>query len=171
MSVLDIIKKRRSVRAYLPDEVSEDKLHNILEAARLAPSARNKQNWKFIVIKDKETKAQVARISGEQMFIADAPVVIAAVSVDPEYNMRCGIPAHAVDLGIAMEHIALAAAEEGLGSCWIGAFNQDDIKKVLNVPEKYKVVAVMPIGYANDKEVPKSRKELKDIVCYNKFEE
>lgn len=169
MDVMTAIEKRRSVRSYQKKEIPEKILLKILEAARLAPSAKNLQDYKLIVIKDPSTKDRLGEAARGQMFIAEAPVIIAAVSTNPEYVMRCGIPAHGVDLGIAIDHMTLAATEEGLGTCWIGAFFQEEVKKILGVPEQYKVVALLPLGYPADQEKAKSRKKLEEIVCYEKF--
>ena len=85
--------------------------------------------------------------------------------------MTCDVPSYAVDLAIAMEQVVLAATNEGLGTCWIGAFSQDGVRKVLDIPVKYKVVTVMPIGYPAEEPAPKPRKSLEEIVCYDKFTE
>ena len=95
--------------------------------------------------------------------------LLAGVALDPDYIMDSEVPAYAVNLGIAMEHIALSAVEEGLGTCWIGSFSQKEAKEVLKIPEKYKVVALMPIGFPADKSTPKFRKDLKKIACYENF--
>jgi nitroreductase len=171
MEFMEVIKKRRSVRAYQNKEIRDDKLGRILEAARFAPSANNKQSWKFIVVKDPETKRKLVKVSRNQSFIGEAPVVIAGVALEPDRVMSCEVPAYAVDLAIAIQHIALAAANEGLGTCWIGAFSQDDVKKILGVPDAYKIVALMPMGYPADSPGTKTRKSLEDIVCYERFSE
>jgi len=177
MNIYEIIKNRYSVRDYKPDPIPEDKLQKILEAVRLAPSAHNAQDWKFIIIKNKETKKQLARAAG-QNFIEKAPVIIAGVSLDADHLMSNEVPAYAVDLSIALSYLTLAAVEEGLGTCWIGGFNQEEVKKILKIPkiikrppeELYKVVALIPIGYPKDKPSPKIRKPLKEIICEEKFE-
>lgn len=171
MDVYEAIKTRRSVRAYQDKPVPEDALNRILEAARLAPSASNRQDWKFIVVKDPETRKAIATAARNQQFIAEAPVVIVAVSLNPDRIMSCEVPAYAVDLAIAVDHITLAATAEGLGTCWIGAFSQDEMKKILNVPDKYKIVTLTPLGYPADSPRPKVRKSLEEIVCYEKFTE
>ena len=170
MSFLDIVKKRRSVRSYLEKPVPEDVLLRILESARLAPSASNRQAWKFIVVKDPELRNALSVAANNQRFVGQAPVVIAAVALMPEGLMSCGVPRYAVDLSIAVTHMTLAAAAEGLGTCWIGAFSQEKAKELLQVPDEYKVVALLPLGYPADNGVGgKSRKPLDEIVSYNKF--
>jgi nitroreductase len=185
MDIKKVIQKRYSCRNYKDTPVSEEKLKNILEAARLAPSASNRQPYKFIIVKDKGKREKLAKAAG-QNFIAEAPIVIAGVSLEPERIMGCEVPTYAVeeinlfsapslqfgvvDVAIAMEHIALQACAEGLGSCWIGAFSQQEAKKILGVPEEYKVVALMPIGYSADSQGLKERKNLEELVDYEKFE-
>jgi len=171
MDVHTAIKTRRSVRAYKPDPVPDESLKRILEAARLAPSAANRQQWKFVVVRDPERRKQLSRAAHNQGFVGEAPVVITAVALDPERVMSCEVPAYAVDLAIAVDHITLAAVEEGLGTCWIGAFSQEDVKRLLNIPPRYKVVALSPLGFPADQPRAKSRKELEDIVCYETFTE
>ncbi len=169
MEVQQAIKTRRSVRAYKSIPVPEEKLKKVLEAARLAPSAHNEQERKFVVVKNVKKRKELAEAAFNQSFIAEAPVVIVAVATNPESVLTSGVPVYAVDLAIAVEHMALQAVEEGLGTCWIGAFNQDEVKKVLEIPEECKVVALMPLGFPADKPRPKSRKEMKEIVSYDSF--
>lgn len=168
MKVSEAIKKRRSVRSYKKDPVPEDKLNKILEAARLAPSAHNAQDWKFVVVKEEKKRKKIAETSG-QRFIAEAPVIIVAVAQDPDKIMSCGVPQYAVNLAIACDHITLQAVELGLGTCWIGAFPQQGIKDILGVPNGYKIVALLPLGYPADSPGIKSRKEIDEIVRYEKF--
>lgn len=171
MDVMEAIKQRRSVRSFQAKPVPEEKLKRILEAARLAPSARNSQAWKFIVVKDEGLRKRLIKAAANQSFVGEAPVVIAAVALDPDYLMRCQVPSYAVDLAIAVDHMTLVAVEEGLGTCWIGAFYQDQVRQILNIPEKYKVVALLPIGYPADRAGKKYRKSLNEIVCYETFSE
>ena len=169
MDVMEAIRKRRSVRSYRKDPVPDEKLKKILEAARLAPSARNSQNWKFVVVRDAARRKELAKAAADQYFVGEAPVVIAAVALQPEYVMRCEVPAYAVDLAIAVDHMTLVAVEEGLGTCWIGAFYQDEVKRILNIPRGYKVVALLPLGFPADTPEEKYRKPLNEIVCYEVF--
>ena len=168
MNVFEAIKNRYSCRSYKTEPVPEEKLKKVLEAARLAPSAHNEQEWKFVVVKNLEKRREVSEAAG-QSFIAEAPVIIAAVATDPEHIMSSGVPAYVVDLAIAVEHMALQAVEEELGTCWIGAFGQEEVKKVLNIPDEYKVVALMPLGFPADKPKEKIRKKLDEIVSEDTF--
>ena len=169
MDVRNAIKNRFSVRSYLNKPVEDEKLALVLDAARLAPSARNKQSWKFIVIKDKIIRQKLIDAAAGQQFVAEAPVVIAAVSTEPSYVMRCGIPAYSVDLAIAVDHMTLQAVELGLGTCWIGAFYQDKVKEILQIPDEYKVVALLPLGYPAGLSAEKNRKSKDDVFSYEKF--
>ena len=171
MEVMDAMRKRRSIRDYEDRPVPEEKGQKILEAARLAPSASNRQRWKFIIVRDGERRQELARAAGGQKHIAVAPVVIAAVATMPEYVMRCGVPAYAVDLAIAVDHMTLAAVNEGLGTCWIGAFSQEQARDILGVPEDYRIVALLPLGFQGQAGPTKTRKSLEEIVCYETFQE
>ena len=171
MELKDAIRKRESVRDYEDKPVPEEKLHKVLEAARLAPSASNRQQWKFIVVREAKKRRELSQAAGGQSHLAEAPIVIAAVSTNPDRIMSCGIPAYAVDLAIAVDHMTLAAVDEGLGTCWIGAFSQEKAKEILDVPANYRVVTIMPLGFPKHAERPKIRKSLDEIVCYETFEE
>ncbi len=169
MEVFEAIKIRRSVRSYKAEAVPEGKLKKVLEAARLAPSAHNEQEWKFVVVRDAQKRKELAEAALNQNFIAEAPIVIVAVALNPDHIMSSGVPAFAVDLAIAVDHMTLKATEEGLGTCWIGAFSQEKVKKVLEIPERYKVVVLLPLGFPADTPEPKSRKNIEEIVCYENF--
>ncbi|MBN2379367.1 nitroreductase family protein [candidate division WOR-3 bacterium] len=169
MQVPKIIRDRRSVRAYKKKDIQKDVLSRVLEAARLAPSANNRQPWKFIVVKDSARRKALAKAAKEQQFVAEAPVVIAAIALEPDRIMTCGVSAAAVDLSIATDHMQLSAVEQGLGSCWIGAFYQEDIKQILGVPSQYKVIALLTLGYPADQPGFKNRKPIEEIVSYEKW--
>lgn len=169
MEVLKAIKNRYSCRSYKTEPIPEEKLKKVLAAARLAPSAHNAQERKFVVVKDPEKRKEVSQAAG-QGFIAQAPVVIVAVGLEPEHIMSSGNPAYAIDLAIAVDHMTLVAIEEGLGTCWIGAFSQEEVKKVLGIPKEYKVVVLLPLGFPADKPGPKTRKNLEEIVSTDIFE-
>lgn len=168
MDIYQAIETRRSVRGYKPDPVPDEILKRILEAVRLAPSAHNTQEYKFVLVKNPEKKKQLAQ-AASQGFIAQAPIVIAAVSLDPEHMMSNEVLAYSVDAAIAIDHLTLVAASEGLGTCWIGAFDQKEAKRILQVPDEDKIVAILPLGFPADKPRPKARKKLEDIVCSEKF--
>jgi nitroreductase len=169
MKVSEAIKIRRSVRKYKKERIPKKIITQLLESARLAPSAGNRQEWKFIVVENEEKRKALALAAGQE-FVGEAPVVIVGVALSPNRVMSCGVPAYAVDLGIALTHIVLHGVELGLGSCWIGAFNQEEVKKILEIKEEYKVVALLPIGYPAESPTPRERKGLEEVVSYNRFE-
>jgi nitroreductase len=170
MDVFAAISQRSSVRAYKATDVEEDKLKKVLEAARLSPSASNRQDWKFIVVRNKETRKKLAKAAFGQSFIAEAPIVIVACGMEPKAMLACGQPMHTVDVSIACAYMILQAYELGLGTCWIGAFKEDETKKILSIPEHVRVVAITPLGYPNQSPSQKSRKRLDQIVCYERYE-
>lgn len=167
MDVLDAIRTRKSVRKYLDKTVEEDKLLAVLEAGRLAPSASNRQEWRFIIVKDLKTKKKLAEAANSQSFVAEASVVIVACAKTDEHVMRCGQACYPIDVAIALDHITLAAVELGLGTCWIGAFDEKEVKQILEVPAEIRVVALMPLGYPADSSVAnKKRLPSNEIVKY-----
>ena len=170
MDVFTAISQRSSVRAYKDTDIEEDKIRRILEAARLSPSASNRQEWKFIVVKNKETRKKLANAAFAQSFIGEAPVVIVACGTESKSIMACGQPTHTVDVSIACAFMILQAYEMGLGTCWIGAFKEEEVKKILKIPEHVRVVAMTPLGYPNQPPSQKSRKGLDQIVCFEKYE-
>ncbi|MFW6237925.1 MAG: nitroreductase family protein [Halanaerobiales bacterium] len=170
MEVREAMKKRRSVRSYKDKSVPKEDLEAVLEAARLAPSARNLQDWKFVVVTDDNLRQEMVEVANGQKFVGEAPVIIAAVALNTDYVMSCGVPAHIVDLSIAVDHMTLAAADRGFGTCWIGSFSQEKAKEVLGVPEEYRVVTLFPLGYPADSPGGIQRKSLAEIVCQNQFE-
>jgi len=169
MDVRDAIKSRRSIRRFLKDTVPKNKLSRVLDAGRLAPSASNRQPWKFIVVQDVDMRYKLSVAARNQRFVSEALVIIVAVALNPDYIMSCGVPSYAVDVATALDHMMLTAVEEGLGTCWIGAFQQQNVKTLLKIPEEMKVVALLPIGYPDEVPVPKPRKTFEDVVCYEQF--
>ncbi len=169
MDVLKAIRSRRSVRAYDSREVEEDKLVKVLESGRLSPSAGNRQERRFVVVRDARTRKALSLAARDQKFVAEAPVVIAACSIEKEYTMACGQLAYPIDTAIAVDHMTLQAVEEGLGTCWIGAFDEKKVKEILNIPDNVRVVSLLPLGYPGDIPRPKSRKNLDEIVMWEKW--
>ena len=169
MDVLEAIKTRRSIRSYLPKEVEREKLDQILEAARLAPSGANRQEWKFIVVTEPGLRRELAGITRGQSFVTDAPVVIAAVATDPKVTTGSGEPAHRIDVSIAVDHMTLAAHALGLGTCWIGAFDQRGAERVLGVPKTAEVIVLLTLGYAAQEGAFRGRKAIGEIVSYNRY--
>jgi nitroreductase len=168
MDVHEAIRRRFSVRAYRDAFVEDDKLARVLDAGRLAPSARNRQPWTFVVVRDPARRARLAELSA-QTFLAEAPVVLAVVGDSPGYVMHCDVPADPVDCAIAIDHITLAAVAEGLGTCWVGHFPQDACRELLAVPDSAKIVALVALGYPAASLPGKSRKPLEQVVRYERF--
>jgi nitroreductase len=169
MEFNEVIRNRYSVREYLDKPVEADKLLRVLEAARLAPSGSNRQPWRFVVVQDPARRKAMAHACCDQAFIATAAVVIAGVGLMPDRMMSCNVPGDPVDLAIALEHIALAAVNEGLGTCWIGAFGQDAVRGVLGIPATAKVIEVMALGYPANTLPAKTRKCMEEIVCHEQW--
>ena len=171
MQILKLMRTRHSIRKYSDREVEKEKLDYVIEAFRAAPSAANIQPWHLIVINDKEVINKLVPACNNQTFIADAPIVIAVIGDEKNSYGRMGGYANSlfIDIGISFEHLILAAWEQGLGTCWIGAFKEGDVKKILNVPDEYRVVALTPLGYPNVKPGDRGRKSVAEIVHYNRF--
>ena len=170
MTVLEAIKNRFSVRKYLPKPVSEDDLNTILEAARFSQSAKNLQDWRFIVVREESMRQKLAVAAKGQQFVQEAPVVIACCGIGTDYVMTCGQHSYSIDVAIAMENMALAAHELGLGTCWLGAFYEDQVKDLLMIPkEDVRVVGLLTIGYPAVQSPPKNRMPLDKTVSFEKW--
>ena len=135
-----------------------------MEAARLAPSASNRQEWRYIIVRDPEKRRKLAEIAMGQKFVAQAPVVIAACAETDNHVMRCGQLCYPIDVAISIDHLTLQAVEEGLGTCWIGAFKEKETKELLAIPASMRVVQLVTLGYPADKVGPKNRLSLEEIV-------
>lgn len=155
MEFMDVVSARKSVRGYAEREVEEEKLAKVLEAARLAPSWANRQCCKYVVVKDKAKIEELAE--GINPWLRQAPVVLAACADPADSGRRNGMDYYLVDEGISMQQLVLAATDLGLGTCWIGAFDEAEVKKMLEVPENVKVVALTPVGYPAKKEDVRSK--------------
>jgi nitroreductase len=168
MNVIEEIVNRRSVRAYNAKPVEQDRLARILEAGRLAPTARNGQDWRILIISDPETRnTLVDQASPGQPFLKQAPILLAACALNPDYIMRCGHPAYLIDLAIVLEHIALQAVREGLGTCWIGSFDEAQAKSVLKVPAAVRIVELMSLGHSDSLPEARERKPVADLFKWN----
>ncbi|MEA3400383.1 MAG: nitroreductase family protein [Armatimonadota bacterium] len=170
MDVMEAIRERFSVRKFKHYEIEEGKLETVLEAARLAPSARNLQEWRFVVVRDPRMREALAEAANGQRFVGEAPVVIVGCAISGEHVMSCGLHCFPIDVAIAMTHMTLAAVEQGLGTCWIGAFNADKVQELLGIPEEVIVVGLLPIGYPATEAPPKKRLSLDDIVMAERWQ-
>ena len=155
MEVLEAIRTRRSVRAYSSRPLPGEVMQRMRDALRLAPSACNFQPWRFIFVMDAELRGKLAEAALDQLWMADAPIVVVACAYpDQAFQGMGGYGNSAdIDVAIALDHLTLAAVADGLGTCWIGAFDEGRVKKLLQVPAKVKVVAMTPLGYPASPEV------------------
>jgi nitroreductase len=157
----EVLEKRRSIRKYKDAPIPKEKILKMLEAARIAPSASNRQPWHFIVVENKETIKKLAK----QEWAAEAPLMIVGLADQAASPNWCSN-----DLGIAFEHLVLAATNLGLGTCWMGQTGREEmIKGLLGIPDNFKVVAVIPIGVPDEAPKPKERKSLDAIVSWEKY--
>lgn len=168
MDVFEAIENRYSARKYLERPVEEEKLTKLFEAVRLAPSAKNLQEWRFVVARDEKTRHDLAE-AASQKFVAGAPIVIACCAETDGYVMSCGLESYPIDVAIAIDHLTLAATALGLGTCWIGKFDADEVKRILNIPQNIIVVELLLLGYPSDSPRPKKRLPLTEIVRYDSW--
>jgi nitroreductase len=164
MDVIDVIRKRRSVRSYTDQPVEREKIDRLLEAARLAPSASNRQEWRFVVVTDPRRRELLAEAANRQEFVGQAPVVIAACAETDGHVMTCGQACYPIDVAIAIDHITLQAVAEGLGTCWIGAFSEPQAKEILGIPDEIRVVEMLTVGYPAGEPSPLARRPLDSMV-------
>jgi len=184
MDINEVFRRRRSVRSYSSQPVPEEAIARCLEAARLAPSWRNGQPWHFVVVRDRKTIQKLMRTSSlagaTNLWLKDVPVVLVACAEPRMSGDKDDQPYYLVDVAIALEHAILAATAEGLGTCWIGGFNEDKVREVLSIPQSIRVVAMTPLGYPTGEKglydrlaaVGKRRlrrRSLEEIVRYEKW--
>ena len=165
MNVHEAIATRKSVRSWAQRAVEEEKLQRVLESTRLAPSAKNIQEWRFVVVTDEQLRGKLGEAARGQRFVGEAPVIIVACAETDRRVMHCGHLAFLVDVAIAIDHLTLAAVEEGLGTCWIGSFDPDAVRKALSIPPEIEVVQLIPLGYPKEPgAVQKKRLPLEETV-------
>jgi len=180
MAFMDLVRTRRSIRRYKPDPVPEETLRYVLEAARIAPSWGNRQCWTYLIVTDAALRRKiVARASPppppvdgrpvrSRDWIASAPIIIVGCADPTKSGNKEGKDYYLLDMGISMEHLILAAAEQGLGTCWIGGgFDEAIVKAALQIPETIRVVALTPLGYPDEVTEPRSRKTLEEMTKRN----
>lgn len=169
MDFAELIQKRYSVRAYRPLPVEEEKTAAILEAARLAPTAANRQPFKVIVITPKGREKELKRIYDADWFVA-APLILAVVGMPSRnWKRKDGKNYNDVDAAIVMDHIILQAADLGLGTCWIGAFDPQAAREVFGLPADAEPIAFTPVGYAADSPKPKQRRPQSELVAFERW--
>ena len=175
------IETRRSIRKYLDKPVEEEKVAELLESARLAPSGSNTQPWNFIIVKAEENRQKLSKVSNNQKWMLTAPVFIVAVADirsrikdEIEISIDENSPQREVkeiirDTSIAIEHMMLEANSLGLGVCWVAWFDQEEIRPVLNIPRDKYVVGILTIGYSDEAPQARPRKKLEEIVRYESW--
>lgn len=179
--MLEEIRSRRSIRKYINKPIEDEKINQLIESARMAPSGSNTQPWHFIVVKSDTTREKLAKVSRNQGWMMGAPVFIVCVAdirsrikKDIELSLNENSPQLEFkqiirDTSIAIEHLVLSAEKFGLGTCWVAWFTQEEIRPILNIPSDKYVVSIITLGYPN--ELPKDRphKKLEDIIHYEKW--
>ena len=166
MEFLELATKRYSVRAYKPNPVEDEKLQQVLEAARIAPTAANRQPFQLIVIHTEGRKEELSRICRVSWF-TKAPIIICICGISTQgWVRRDGRNYCDVDVAIVMDHIVLAATDLGLGTCWVGGFHLDAAREILRLPDDVEPIAFTPLGYSDDKPRDKIRKPIDELVRY-----
>lgn len=163
MELFEAIAKRRSIRAYKKAPVPEESLEKVLEAARIAPSAGNRQEYRFVVVKDESTRKALVPACNNQAFVGEASVVIVGCATNPARRYS------PVDVAIALDHMTLAAASLGLGTCWIGAFSEDRVKEILGIPKEVSIVCLLPLGVPATEGMMRPRKAKEDLFVEDRW--
>ena len=156
MDVFQAIKKRKSVRGYTGESISEEDMNKLLQSARMAPSAKNLQPWQIIVVTDTETKKELVGICHGQMFVEDAAAVIIGLVEDTKWSE--------IDLTISLDHLSLQAVELGLGTCWIGSFDTEKLKELIKIPDGYEPFILMTVGHPDDDSHSPTKKAVEELV-------
>ena len=171
VEVYEAVTSRKSVRAFQDKDVPEEMISRLLEAARLAPSASNRQEWRFLVVRDPVTRKKLSKAARSQEFVGEAPVVLVCCAETDGHVMACGQLCYPIDVAIAIDHITLCATAVGLGTCWIGGFSQEMAKEALRVPDNHTIGVLLTLGFPKTIPDSKPRKRFEDIVCYESFSE
>lgn len=173
MDVLEAIKGRRSIRAFKSQNVSQELVEKLIDAAMWAPSAGNIQPWEFIIVRRLEIKRELAEAALDQKFIEEAPVVIVVCADENRSSQRYGVRGKTLyclqDTAAAVQNINLTACSLGLGTCWIGAFREEEASKILRVPRGVRPVAMIPVGYPDEAPPPRSRRPSNNVIHYETF--
>jgi len=173
LEVFEAIRNRRSVRAFTSEGVSEEEVKRLIDAARWAPSAGNIQPWKFIIVRDAKIKRRLVIAALDQTFIEEAPVVIVVCADEGQSSMGYGSRGLTLyclqDTAAAIQNMLLAAYALGLGTCWIGAFHEEEARKALKIPLGVRPVAIIPVGHPAEKPSAPPKKSIREIVHYETF--
>ena len=175
MDIFQVIGDRRSIRKYKETPVESEKIEQVLNAARLAPSWKNLQCWRFLVLTDPERRASLLQAFPDdnpgKKAIAMAPCIIVVCADPAESGIENGIAYYIADTAIAFEHLCLAAHGLGLGTCWMGWFDEASIKAAVGIPDQIRVIGLTPLGYPDQEPKPRPRKELSQIAFYQNWGE
>ena len=173
VDIFEAIEGRRSIRAFMNVEISAEVVEKLIEAARWAPSAGNIQPWEFIIVRNPELKKQLAEASLDQFFISKAPVIIVVCADEYRSSQGYGVRGSTLyclqDTAAAAQNIHLAAYSLGLGTCWIGAFREEEVKRIIRIPAGVRPVALIPVGYAAESPSPRRRRQTSQIIHYETF--
>jgi nitroreductase len=165
MSLIDVVLNRRSIRSYEPKEIPKDVLDKILEAGRQAPSAANRQPFHFIVITNQELRKELSRGLFNRFIQDSAVTFVGCANTSEILTAKWAV----VDTSIALQNMVIEAWTLGIGSCWIGDFKEDNVKQLLEIPDRWKVVALVSFGYPAEQPQPRKKKPIEELVSYNKF--
>ncbi len=178
---MEIIEKRRSIRKYKDTPVSDDLIQKLLRSAYLAPSGHNTQPWHFIIVNDVELKEEISKVSHNQKWMLSAPLFIVCVAdirsrikeeedlyIDEESSIF-EVKQIIRDTTISVQHMVLEAEDNGLGTCWVAWFKQAELRPLLGIPNDKFVVGIITVGYPDEQPNPRPRKNMDDIVHYNKW--
>jgi len=173
MDVFEAIRGRRSIRAYTDEDVPDDVVLRLIDAARWAPSAGNIQPWEFVVVRNPETKRLLSAAALHQTFIAEAPVVIVVCAHEARSSWGYGERGRTLyciqDTAAATQNLLLAAHALGLGACWVGAFREDEVRRILRIPAEVRPVAIVPVGHPAEWPRPRPRRPIQEVVHYERF--
>lgn len=173
MDVFEAIKGRRSIRAFTKEPISDKEIKKLIDAARWAPSAGNIQPWEFIIVRDAEVKLRLSEAALNQTLIKEAPVVIVVCANQMlsarGYGSRGANLYCLQDTAAATQNMLLAAHAMGLGACWVGAFKEEEARKVLNIPSGARPVAIVPVGHPAEKPVARSKRQISEIIHRETF--
>jgi nitroreductase len=167
MELLREIVERRSIRKFKPDPIEKEVIGRIVEAGRLAPSAKNRQEWRFVVVQKKSIREMLKNAAYGQEYIEEAPAVIAACTTNIEYKMPNGQLSYPIDITFAVSFMLLQAIHEGLGTCCVTTYNEQEVKEILTVPHGMRVVMLLVLGYPDEKPEETPRKQIKKIIAHN----
>ena len=163
MGISDCIERRRSIRRYIKNKkLTESQIVSLLDAARLAPSSSNRQDWELTLVEDSAVKEELIEACDKQTFVGDCSMFIAGISTDEHEWSE-------IDVAIALEHIALKAVQMDLGTCWIGAFDKNKVSRILNIPKNKELVVCMTLGFPEETPPPSTRKDLTQLIIRNGY--